>query len=89
MRKLRPSCVAPRPRPPSHGAEVKVLLLLGLADPVPVTHVLEALLEVVLGELIVSGGFLGLAIRESEKIPAVPERAQLLEQEENVLLGDT
>ena len=73
---------------PLHGAEVKVLLLLGLADPVPVTHVPQTLLEVVLGHLIVAGRLLGLPVGESEQVPAVPEGAQLLKQEENVLFGD-
>lgn len=59
------------PQPVSHWvtlywAEVKILLLLGLAYPVPVAHVFQALFEVVLGCLIVTGSFLGLTIGESK-----------------------
>lgn len=47
-----------------HWAEVEVLLLLGFAYPVPITHVLQASFEVVLGYLVVSGSFFGLTIGE-------------------------
>lgn len=80
---------APRGRRALHWAEVEALLLLGLADPVPVAHVLQALLEVVLGCLVVAGGLLGLAVGELEQVSAAPEGAELLKQEEDVLFGDT
>lgn len=65
--------VSARWEPPSHPplaplywAEVKILLLLGFAYPIPVTHVLQAFLEVVLGCLVVTGSLLGLTIGESK-----------------------
>ena len=69
---LRPlsctQCETPDPSVPGplHRAEVKILLLLGLAYPVPVAHVLQRFFEVVLGYLVVTGSFLGLTIGESK-----------------------